>query len=132
MVEYDADGKIITQGEFIEGKKDGLWIYNAGDSKEEGKYSDDMQNGIWKSYYPDGSLSFEGKFVDDLPNGKHAWYWETGKTKEEGEYVMGRKSGDWKKYDEQGLLIIEISFRGGREVKYDGMDIDKSDLDDEE
>jgi antitoxin component YwqK of YwqJK toxin-antitoxin module len=131
-VEYDSEGKIISQGEYIEGKKDGLWIYNSGDSREEGKYSDDLRNGTWKVFYQDGTLQFEGKFVDDLPNGKHVWYWDNGKIKQEGEYVMGRKSGDWKKYDEQGLLIIEISFRGGREVKYDGVDIEKADLDDEE
>jgi antitoxin component YwqK of YwqJK toxin-antitoxin module len=132
MTEYDSEGNIVTQGEYIEGKKDGLWIYVAGDSKEEGKYADDMQNGTWKAYYPDGSLSFEGKYVDDLSNGKFTWYWENGKIKEEGDYVMGRKSGDWKKYDEQGLIIIEISFKSGREVKYDGIEIDKADLDDEE
>ena len=37
---------------------------------------------------------------------------------------MGRKTGDWKKYDPNGMLIITISFKSGKEVKYDGIETD--------
>ncbi|PLX01758.1 MAG: hypothetical protein C0595_13575 [Marinilabiliales bacterium] len=124
MTEYSNDGKIITSGDYIEDKKEGFWFYVYGDTREEGDYAEGMRNGKWKSYYDDGSLSFEGKFVDDLPNGEHTWYWDNGKIKKQGKYSMGRKNGDWKKYDYNGLLLITISYRAGKEVKYDGIDVD--------
>jgi len=123
LTEYDNDENIVTQGDYIEGKKEGHWIYIVGDAKEEGEYSENMRNGLWKIYYGDGSLMFEGKFIDDNPNGEHIWYWQNGKIKNRGSYVMGRKKGDWKKYDESGIPIIIISYSGGKEVKYDGISI---------
>jgi len=82
-----------------------------------------MRSGLWKSYYADGNELFEGKFIDDNANGEHTWYWDNGKIKKRGKYVMGRKNGDWKKYDKNGVLIIIISYSGGKEVKYDGINI---------
>ena len=123
LTEYDKNENIITQGDYLEGKKEGHWIYIVGDTKDEGEYMEDMRNGLWKSYYTDGNLLFEGKFIDDNPNGEHIWYWDNGKIKQRGKYVMGRKNGDWKKYDVNGVLIIIISYSGGKEVKYDGINI---------
>lgn len=124
MTEWDVDGKIITQGDYIEGKREGKWFYDAGDNRDEGEYVEDLRNGTWESFYSDGTTSFKGKYVDGLPNGKHTWYWLNGKIKQEGNYVMGRKNGDWKKYDEDGNLIIVISYTNGRELKYDGINVD--------
>lgn len=124
MTEYNIKGEIITQGDYIEGKQDGDWFYVYGDTREEGKYLEGMRNGKWKTYYPNGSLLFEGKFVDDLPNGEHTWYWDNGKIKKQGKFIMGRKNGDWKKYDYTGQLFLTISYRSGKEVKYDGFDVD--------
>lgn len=124
MTEYTEDGKIITQGDYIEGKEEGFWFYVVGNAREEGDYAEGMRNGKWKSYYGDGSLSFEGKFVDDLPNGEHTWYWNNGKIKKQGKYSMGRKNGEWKKYDASGQPFIIISYQAGKEVKYDGVNIE--------
>lgn len=123
LTEYDKEGNIITQGDYLEGKKEGKWIYMIGDSSDEGEYVDDLRTGWWKSYYGDGELRFEGKYVDDNPNGEHTWHWNNGKIKKQGKFVMGRKNGDWKKYDENGVLLFSISYSGGREVKYDGINI---------
>lgn len=124
LTEYDKEGNIITQGDYLDGMKEGHWIYQIGDSKDEGDYSEDMRNGLWNSYYAEGNTRFEGKFIDGNPNGEHKWYWDNGKIKQQGNYVMGRKNGEWKKFDESGLPIIVISFSGGRETKYDGINIE--------
>ena len=123
LTEYDKQGNIITQGEYIEGKKEGEWIVYVGDSKDVIEYSDGFMNGWYRSYFPDGDLRYEGKYVDDNPNGEHIWYWENKKLRQQGVYVMGRKNGDWKKWDKEGVLQILISYTGGREVKYDGISI---------
>jgi len=123
LTEFDKEGNVITQGDYLEGKKEGTWTYKIGDSKDEIEFVEDLRNGWWKSYYADGELRYEGKFVDDNPNGEHTWYWNNGKIKQQGRYVMGRKNGDWKKYDENGVVLIIISFSGGKEIKYDGINI---------
>lgn len=127
MTEYDIEGNVITQGDYIEGKKEGKWFYQAGDNRDDGEYIEGMRNGMWQSTYSDGTITFKGKFVDDLPNGKHSWYWDNGKIKQEGNYVMGRKNGDWKKYDKDGLPIIIIAYTAGKEVKYDGINVNMDD-----
>lgn len=127
MTEYDPGGHVVTQGDYIEGKKEGKWFYEAGDNRDEGEYIEGMRNGMWQSTYQDGTFSFKGKFVDDLPNGKHTWYWPNGKVKQEGTYIMGRKNGEWKKYDKEGVPIIIVSYRAGKEVKYDGINVDIDD-----
>jgi uncharacterized protein len=127
MTEYNVNGKVVTQGDYIEGKKEGKWFYAAGDNRDEGEYIEGMRNGWWQSTYPDGTISFKGKFVDDLPNGKHTWYWENGKIKQEGTYIMGRKNGEWKKYDKDGIPLIIITYQAGKEIKYDGINVDIGD-----
>ncbi|OFY47723.1 MAG: hypothetical protein A2W85_13015 [Bacteroidetes bacterium GWF2_41_31] len=122
--EFDDQGKLITTGEYLEGKMEGFWTLEIGDSREEGSYSEGLRSGIWKTYYPDGSLAFEGKYVDDLPNGKHQWWWPNGRLKMEAEFVMGRKSGELKKYNDDGTTLIAIDYKGGKEVKYDGISSD--------
>lgn len=122
--EYTEDGVVITRGDYIEGKKEGIWIYVVGDNRDEIEYIDGLRNGLFKSYYKDITISYEGKYVDDLPNGEHKWYWVNGKIKKQGKYVMGRKNGDWKKYDLEGNPIITISYKNGKEVKYDGISVD--------
>ncbi len=124
FVEYNRNGKIITQGEYIEGKKEGLWITYTGKFKKEENFADGLLNGWVKIYYPDGTLKFEGKFIDDLPNGEHKWFWPNGKLKQIGRYVMGKKTGDWKKFDENGNPIITITYKNGKELKYDGVKVD--------
>ncbi len=124
LTEYDEDGNVIIQGDFIEGKKEGIWIYIVGDNRDEIEYADGLRNGESKSYYKNITLSYEGKYVDDLPNGEHTWYWVNGRIKQKGKYVMGRKTGDWKKYDPDGNIIITITYRNGKEIKYDGIAVD--------
>ena len=124
ITEYDEDGNVTLFGEYLEGKREGKWIYSVGDAKEETAYSDDMKNGWDKIYTKDGVLLFEGKYIDDNPNGEHNWYWPNGKLKQSGKYVMGIKNGDWKKYDEDGQLYLTITYKLGKEEKYDGINVD--------
>lgn len=119
--EYDETGKVIVQGEYIDGLEEGLWKYEYGDIKEEGQYRSGMRNGEWKTYYDNGELSFVGSFIDDNPNGRQVWYWPNGKKRDEGEYIMGIKTGDWIQYDEEGTVFLVIAYQNGIERKYDGV-----------
>ena len=128
MTEYDADGNVITKGQYIEGQEDGEWYYRNGDNETMGSYADGMRNGIWKYYDIPGEgkakiLRFEGRFIEDNPHGKHTYYWDNGNRKEEGDYIMGLKDGDWIYYSYDGLPYIIVSYKNGIEYRYDGIQI---------
>ncbi|MBW6491448.1 MAG: toxin-antitoxin system YwqK family antitoxin [Lentimicrobium sp.] len=123
FTEFDENGDIIIQGEYVEGLEEGFWKYQHGDHREEGTYRGGMRNGEWKYYYDDGQLSFQGSYIDDNPNGRHIWYWPNGKKKDEGEYLMGMKNNEWIQYNNDGTIFMVISYQNGIERKYDGVRI---------
>ncbi len=123
MTEYDESGKIVAQGEYVDGNEQGKWSYQMGDYREEGNYQDGQKDGLWKSWYSDSTLQFEGKYVEDIPDGKHIYYWENGNKKDEGIYTMGKKQGEWVKYELDGSIFLIISFKDGIEKRYDGVKI---------
>jgi antitoxin component YwqK of YwqJK toxin-antitoxin module len=128
--EYDENGKIIEEGEYVEDQEDGPWFTTIGDYLERGTYRDGLKNGKWISYHltttgekTDSILSFSGSFVEDNPDGKHIYYWDNGKVKNEGNYLMGKKEGDWIQYEYDGTPFLVITYRNGIETKYDGVKI---------
>ena len=121
MHEYLEEETIITEGEYIDGKKEGPWLYQHGDHKEVGNYRDDYKHGIWKYYHlTTGELSFEGNFIDGEPDGKHKFYYENGKIKREEVYLSGVKTGAWKHYNLLGEVSLIIYYKDGKEYKIDG------------
>jgi antitoxin component YwqK of YwqJK toxin-antitoxin module len=128
--EYDENGKIVEQGEYVKDLEDGPWFTTTGDYFERGTYRDGLKNGKWVNYQltstptkTDSILSFSGSFVEDNPDGKHIYYWDNGKVKDEGFYLMGKKEGDWIKYEYDGTPFLVITYRNGVETKYDGVKI---------
>ena len=124
ITEYAADSTIMIQGEYVDGTKERFWIENVNGYRDEGEYLEDMREGMWKSYYPNGNLYFEGKFLDDIPDGKQIWYYENGKIKKSGEYSMGLRTGEWRYFDEEGKLFLTVEYERGIEVKYDSKKIE--------
>lgn len=121
MIEYSDSGKVITKGEFVDGREEGEWFYEIGDHKEVGTYEYGMRQGEWiHTYLETGETRFEGEFYEDLPQGKHVWYYDSGKKMLEGRFQSGIKEGDWKRFAKDGTLLITIEYRGGIEIKVDG------------
>lgn len=121
MHEYLEDGSIITEGEYIDGLKEGEWLYQHGDHKEIGKYRDGQKSGIWHYYYlTNNNLNFEGNFIDGVPDGKHKYYYENGKIKREEIYTMGIKKDNWKYFNELGELNLTVYYKDNKEYKIDG------------
>jgi antitoxin component YwqK of YwqJK toxin-antitoxin module len=122
FIEYNDSGTVITKGQFEDGLKEGDWIYQLGNYKSFGKYSDDMQDSTWTEYYNDnGHIRFTGKYNQDRPDGEHVWYYEDGKKEHEGRYNLGLKEDKWKFYTPDGVLFITITYRDDVEVKYDAV-----------
>ncbi len=124
LTEWNDSGKVITKGDYIESLKEGKWFYQIQDYREEGVYKTDNKDGPWESYYVEnGHLRFAGKFIEGLPDGKHSFYYYDGRLSEEGKYIMGNKDGKWQYFNPDGTLLLTISFKNGREVKFDGVKV---------
>lgn len=63
---------------------------------------DQIDNGTYKMYYPNGSKRIVAKVKNGLLNGSYEEYYENGKPMAEGKYKKGKKTGKWKYYSEEG------------------------------
>ena len=63
LIEYDVNGKLIYEGDNINGK--GKYYYN-GTLKYEGEYLNGEKNGKGKEYQTNGNILFEGIYLHDL------------------------------------------------------------------
>ncbi len=124
MTEYSDSGKVITKGEYIAGQKEGPWILELTEYKEEGNFKADKRDGEWKHYFTENNkLRFVGKFMDGVPDGIQTFYYLNGKVRQTGKYSGGGKEGEWKFYDETGVLFLTILFKNDIEVRFDGIKV---------
>jgi antitoxin component YwqK of YwqJK toxin-antitoxin module len=124
MTEYTDSGKVITKGEYLDGLKEGFWMLELPEYREEGSYKADKRDGEWKHYYTStNKLRFEGKFIDDVPDGLQLFYYPDGKLKQKGKYVGGLKDGNWEFYDEDGFLFLTILYKNDIELRFDGVKV---------
>ncbi len=124
MIEYSDSGSVITKGDYIDGLKEGPWILELQEYKEEGNFKADQRDGEWKHYYTEnGKLRFIGKFVDGAPDGMHFYYYLSGKERQAGKYLGGLKEGEWKFYDEAGFLFLTILYKNDVEIRFDGIKV---------
>lgn len=120
FVEYNETGGVITKGMYLDGLKEGKWVYELGEYKEIGKYTDDLQDSVWKEYYvSSGKVRFEGAFNQGRPDGKHNWYYPSGRKEIEGVYSMGLKEDKWKYYTDDNSIFLTITYKDDVELRYD-------------
>ena len=99
--------RIISKHYIIyETKTKGI-LYNAYTDKLifEGEFLNGEKNGKGKEYFFE--QIFEGEYLKGKRNGKFKEYNNKGKLIFEGEYLNGERNGKWKEYDYQGYLIID-------------------------
>ncbi len=96
--------------------KQGRWVYFGRDKKglknkllkynqitEEGYFSDDKRNGVWKTYnIKTNKPKSEVNFVSGFSSGKAKFYSEKGKLIKEGVLKNGEWVGEYYQYDEKG------------------------------
>ena len=124
MIEYSDSGKVITKGEYVENEKEGFWMLQLADYKEEGNYKMGKRDGEWKHYFiSNGKLRFIGNFIDNVPDGKQIFYYPNGKARQVGKYAGGYREGEWKFYDETGFLFLTILYKSDIEIKFDGVKV---------
>jgi antitoxin component YwqK of YwqJK toxin-antitoxin module len=83
----------------------------ADDAKvEEGDYKDNMKQGIWISYYPNGAVKSKITFKDNRPEGYAITYFQNGNVNEEGTWSNNRWTGPYKLNYENGTTQHEFKY----------------------
>jgi antitoxin component YwqK of YwqJK toxin-antitoxin module len=127
---FDAGGKLMGEGKYIDQKKDSLWKFynNEGKLISDEMYTNGLKNGsckvyyanaqiseekIWKNgvldgtckkYFETGQIKYLGQYINNKVEGKAVFYHTSGKVNAEGLYKADLKDGDWKYYKEDGTL----------------------------
>ncbi len=82
-----------------------------------------VYEGLWRSYYENGTLASEGPYVAAERSGRWTTWHENGKLQMRGEYVRRQRQGLWEIYDQQGVLRAHAEFkndmRDGLETVFD-------------
>jgi len=65
-IDFHKNGVKKAEGQYIDGKKEGLWIswHRNGERESEGEYIDGQRDGRWREWDPDGKLIKEEYLVD--------------------------------------------------------------------
>ena len=96
--EFHPDGKIKSQGEYINSKRIGEWVFYHNNEKIEQKGIYDRNGkaqGVWKWFYESGNLLLEENYRNNLVDGVMIEYSDSGKVITKGEFLDGQKEGVW-------------------------------------
>ena len=113
--EYFANGKLKSEGEYIDGKRTGAWIYyyENGKIEQQGKFIAGGQPvGDWSWYYENGKILREEKFRSGKPDGTMVEYSDSGMVITKGGFIDGEKDGPWVNID--GDRKNEGSYKNGQ------------------
>lgn len=101
FVGYNTDNKIVFEGKYVNGKR-------------EGKHID---------YYDNGNIEFIWNFKNDRLHGKHIRYYRSGNIMFIGHYKNGILHGDYIDYYENGNIKSKMTFKDGKlivdQINYD-------------
>lgn len=131
-VEYNDTGAVVSKGQYIDGERDGQWIIDIGEHREEGEYRVGQRYGVWKYYFRNGKLKFEGKFMDGREEAEHISYYDNGNIRDRGRYKFGEREGDWTYFTVEGDIITVVNYERGEVARVDGIRIPKKQDDNKE
>jgi antitoxin component YwqK of YwqJK toxin-antitoxin module len=104
-VTYYANGNKMSEGRYVNGKKEGLWIlyWPNGNKKSEATFSEGKYTGLYTSYHENGKRRYQGRYNEI-----------------KGVSADGTKAGVWHVYEEDGETIHhKITYRRGSRAKPD-------------
>ena len=111
--EYDEDGLLVYEGNFVDGLYDGTGSrYEAGVLVYQGDFSAGTANGMGTAY-SDGVMCYEGAFVNGLYEGEGTEYSADGSVRYKGSFSAGVYEGVGTAYYSSGTRAYVGNFSGG-------------------
>lgn len=114
IIQYDSTGKIMQVSSLKDGNGPVIFKHYNGKVMAEGSYLHYMLEGVYKTFYFDGSLKSVAYYKKDKPDSTYTEYFYDGVKKTEGQYKNGVKEGVWKYYYTNGKLSEEEPFTNGK------------------
>lgn len=103
-----------------QGRKQGYWIvkgymidsdeYSPNSTVEEGNYTDNLKNGLWTKYYPNGVVKSEIHYKQNRPRGEYHIYYKNGQLEEHGNWERNKNVGEFERYYPNGNPQQEFFF----------------------
>jgi len=137
---YEDGKRIKIEGKVDQGLPEGIWRtyyssgrlesvvnYKNGDvtgkaffyfdkwpetKKAEMNFEDDLLEGLYTEYWPNGAIKAELEYDNGKLHGKAKYFYPTGKLKIEGKYKKGKKKGKWIYYDAKGKILKKERYSG--------------------
>jgi len=136
---FDPAGTKISDGTYVNEKREGLWTFFSGDimiSTEECKDGD--KHGISRKYYPTGELLEEAEWVKGKQDGRYQVFFQNGqpymqckfsdgkrnglclvrfennRIEMEAYYVDNLRHGEWKFYNDKGDYLYSLEYDHGK------------------
>jgi antitoxin component YwqK of YwqJK toxin-antitoxin module len=135
---FDKYGKKIAEGNFLNQKKVGNWVYfSKGRKISEEQFAGGLKNGISKQYYETGELMEEVewkngkqdgnfqifykngkpylqcKMQNNKRNGRCLIYYKNERLQLEAGYKNGLRHGEWKFFDGKGNFQYQLNYNEG-------------------
>lgn len=90
---------------------------------EEGNYSDNRKDGLWKRYWPSGKRRSEVNYLAGKPIGEYKLYYENGKLEEHSNWTNSKNTGELKRYyangnPQQHFIFADNGKRNGLQKYY--------------
>ena len=97
------------------GKKQGPWKkYENGVLVYEGQFVNDVPQGTFKYYYPNGKLKSVSEFVTGVSRVNVITYHENGNVASKGTFINQQKDGQWQYFSEKNVLLSEENYKLGK------------------
>ena len=111
----NSQGNITSQGDYNNNLREGSWteFHPNGFPSVITSYVDGMKQGLWMSLDNRGQLLERAYYYNDQLHGNYIKYNRT-RVKEERYYLNGQLEGPLKKYYDNGNLMEESVYRGGK------------------
>jgi hypothetical protein len=94
---------VVNEGEYIKRYKNGI-------IEMQGMMKDGKRDGIWKSWYEDGSPWSETTFAAGKKNGRTITWYSNKQKRYEGFYTNDKESGKWQFWDEAGKALPGMEY----------------------
>ena len=123
---FFKNGKLQSNYSYSnEGTLEGVFVqyFPNGKINISGTFENNIQTGLWKTFYLDGNVEMVGEMLDGKRYKQWNYYYNSGKVKEISNYnVDGELDGELITYDEYGTLVSESNYKNnkidGRYVEY--------------
>ena len=116
--EWSPAGIVLKNGRYRNGKQNDLWFFNYQEGSSEVNFKNGVRDGLAVYYYLDGKIFSEGKYKDNLKEGLWIdWYdSEERQIQSKENYQKYEKNGLWEEWYENGNRKLYGNYQDDRKI----------------